>query len=368
MRNYKRFSSNHSESCHRQWYGRCPSYSQPQSIRPRGKPLAMAVSAALAISLAHTAQADFPAIIQLSELDGTNGFKLDGEAAYDRSGYSARAAGDVNGDGLSDVIVGAFVADPNGDASGRSFVVFGRDVATDNGFSSPLQLSALDGTNGFTLDGEAEYDESGRAVSAAGDINGDGVDDLIVGAPDADTNGNHRSGRSYVIFGQSSGFAPSVQLSALDGANGFKLDGEAAGDISGYSVSAAGDVNGDGADDLIVSAVGADPNGIISGRSYVVFGRDVAIEGGFASPLQLSTLDGSNGFKLDGEASDDQSGASVSGAGDINGDGVDDLVVGAPFAANSNGECSGRTYVVFGRTGAAAFTDVIFANGFEDCS
>jgi hypothetical protein len=90
-------------------------------------------------------------------------------------------------------------------------------------------------------------------------------------------------------------------------------------------VSSAGDVNGDGFDDLIVGAYGADPNGSNSGSSYVVFGKS----GGFAATINLSTLDGTNGFRLDGVAADDRSGFSVSSAGDVNGDGFDDLIVGA---------------------------------------
>ena len=118
-----------------------------------------------------------------------------------------------------------------------------------------------------------------------------------------------------------------MDLSSLNGSNGFRLDGVAADDRSGYSVSTAGDVNGDGFDDLIVSAKGAaTPNGDDSGSSYVVFGQ----ASGFSAAMNLSTLNGSNGFRLDGVAADDQSGKSVSTAGDVNGDGFDDLIVGAP--------------------------------------
>jgi hypothetical protein len=101
-----------------------------------------------------------------------------------------------------------------------------------------------------------------------------------------------------VVFGKSGGFTSTINLSTLDGTNGFRLDGVAANDRSGNSVSSAGDVNGDGFDDLIVGAFGADPNGNDSGSSYVVFGKS----GGFASTLNLSTLDGTNGFRLDGVA------------------------------------------------------------------
>ena len=100
------------------------------------------------------------------------------------------------------------------------------------------------------------------------------------------------------MFGQAGGFGANLNLSALDGTNGFQISGEAAGDFSGVSVSSAGDVNGDGFDDLIIGALGADPNGDDSGASYVVFGQ----AGGFAANLNLSDLDGTNGFQITGEA------------------------------------------------------------------
>jgi hypothetical protein len=215
----------------------------------------------------------------------------------DFSGFSVSSAGDVNGDGFDDLIVGARFADPNGSYSGSSYVVFGKS----GGFASTLNLSTLDGTNGFRLDGVAAFDNSGISVSSAGDVNGDGFDDLIVGADRADPNGISNSGSSYVVFGKSGGFASTINLSTLDGTNGFRLDGVAAFDFSGISVSSAGDVNGDGFDDLIVGAYRADPNGIDSGSSYVVFGKS----GGFAATINLSTLDGTNGFRLDGVAAFD---------------------------------------------------------------
>ena len=160
-------------------------------------------------------------------------------------------AGDVNGDGVDDLLIGAFGADPNGIYSGASYVVFG---GAGVGSGGNIELSALDGTNGFRLSGVAAYDYSGRAVSTAGDVNGDGVDDLLIGADRADPNGDF-SGASYVVFGGAGvGSGGNLELSALDGTNGFRLSGVAAGDLSGLAVSTAGDVNGDGVDDLLIGA------------------------------------------------------------------------------------------------------------------
>ena len=324
----------------------------------RRRALNMAISAALIGGLSMSAQAQFPPVIELGSLDGSDGFRLDGAAEGDGAGASVAGAGDINADGIDDLIVGAPYADPNGILnSGSSYVVFGRDTATAGDFLATLDLSGLNGTDGFRLDGAAVASRSGASLAPAGDINGDGIGDLIVGAHYAGPNGI-RSGSSYVVFGKDTvnglGFPATLDLSSLDGSDGFRLDGLAAEDRSGRSVAAAGDINGDGLDDLIIGAHGADPNGIANaGSSYLVFGRNTATVGDFPAALDLSSLDGSNGFRLDGAAPLDLSGFSVASAGDINGDGLDDLIVGANYA-DPNGEKSGSSYVVFGRDTAMA--------------
>ena len=141
------------------------------------------------------------------------------------------------------------------------------------------------------------------------------------------------TGASYVVFGEAGGFAAEIDLSALDGTNGFQINGEADGDLSGFPVASAGDVNGDGFDDLIIGAALADPNGDYSGASYVVFGQ----AGGFAAELDLSALDGTNGFQISGEAAGDRSGIRVASAGDVNGDGFDDVIVGGGLRRSERG-------------------------------
>jgi len=184
-----------------------------------------------------------------SRTNGANGFKLSGDKAGDRSGWSVASAGDVNGDGFADLIIGAPYADSPGSDSGAGYVVFGKAA----GFGPNLDLSTLNGANGFKLSGVAAKDLTGVSVASAGDVNGDGFADLIVGAPTAASPGTD-SGASYVVFGKASGFGANLDLSSLNGANGFKLSGVAAGDRSGWSVASAGDINGDGFGDLIVGA------------------------------------------------------------------------------------------------------------------
>ena len=293
---------------------------------------------------------DFNAAIEFSSLDGRNGFSINGISPGSSSGNSVSGAGDVNGDGFDDLIIGAPFADPSGRSSGQSYVVFG----SDDGFSAAFNLANLDGGNGFVVNSINAFYFSGSSVSGAGDINGDGFDDIIIGAPRAST-----SGQSYVVFGSDAGFSAAFDLASLNGSNGFVLNSFAY-DRSGFSVSGAGDINGDGFDDIIVGAPRAStPDGIWSGQSYVVFGSDA----GFEPAFDLASLDGSNGFAINGVNRFDQSGRSVSGAGDFNGDGFDDLIIDAPYA-DSNGRYSGQSYVVFGSsTGFDAALDLASLDG-----
>jgi hypothetical protein len=292
----------------------------------------------------------FSSTLNFSSLNGSNGFRITAGVSADHLGASVSSAGDVNGDGFDDLIVGAFGADPGNKAdAGSSYVVFGKA----SGFAATLDPSTLNGTNGFRLDGALAGDQAGFSVSAAGDVNGDGYADLIVGASGADPAGKSGAGSSYVVFGKASGFAAALDLSSLNGANGFRLDGGAKYDSAGFSVSSAGDVNGDGFDDLIVGAFQADPNGKSNaGSSYVVFGK----ASGFSASLNLSTLSGKDGFRLDGAVSGDSSGVSVKAAGDVNGDGFADLIIGADGADPGGNTNAGSSYVLFGGNFTGAVT------------
>jgi hypothetical protein len=283
------------------------------------------------------------AFINPEVLDGSNGFRLKGIEEQDNSGYSVSNAGDINGDGIDDLIIGAPDAGTN--FAGSSYIVFGNST-----FNGTIDLSSLDGSNGFAIDGIDRVGNLGYSISSAGNLNGDDFDDIIIGAPDAGTN---FAGKSYIVFGNSTGFNATFALSSLDGSNGFIVDGIDELNNLGRSASNVGDINGDGVEDLIISA----PNAPDDGEVYVIFGNDSTE---FNASFDLTSLDGTNGFKIEGIDGVNNLGSSVSNAGDINGDDIDDLVIGASNAYNK----AGGSYIIFGRdTGFGASFDLSSIDG-----
>ncbi|HET7708930.1 MAG TPA: FG-GAP-like repeat-containing protein [Sphingomicrobium sp.] len=274
--------------------------------------------------------------IDLTQLSATAGFKVAGAGTDDYVGWSVSGAGDINGDGFDDLIIGAPNSNLGGVDSGAAYVLFGKA----SGFGT-IDLSNLAASAGFVIQGAAAGHNAGFSVSAAGDVNGDGFADIVIGAPHGGS-GGALSGQAYVIFGKASGFG-NIHLNNLAATAGFLIQGDAAGDTAGWSVSAAGDVNGDGYGDILIGARLSNSGGADSGQAYLIFGK----ASGFGT-IDLTNLSASDGFIIQGESANDQAGWSVSAAGDIDGDGFDDLIIGAPYS-DRGAMNAGAAYVISGR-------------------
>ncbi|WP_133176139.1 S-layer family protein, partial [Limnohabitans sp. Rim28] len=285
---------------------------------------------------------------------GYGGFVVNGAAAGDELGSRVTSVGDVNGDGFADFVVSAPFADASASGTGRAYVVFGKAGTT------PVNVADLaTAQTGFAIHGEAAGDKLGWNVSSAGDLNGDGLGDVLIGAYDA----NGTAGRAYVVYGKTD--STTVELSDLvsgtNSAKGFVLNGQFANDHANV-VAGLGDFNGDGFDDLLVSAPlrgsGLDPNDQ-AGRSYVVLGRSNNTN------VDLQTVGSSTaGFQMYENSPQAYLGLRSSAVGDVNGDGLADLVLGSTTGNNSSVLFSGRSYVVFGRTGSGLInlSDVLSGN------
>jgi len=253
---------------------------------------------------------------------------LVGPVGGDYVGFDMDGGGDLDGDGLHDMVIGA----PNHSGPeidcGAAYVVFGRTT----GWTSPMDLSA---TASFV--GATQFESAGFAVSLAPDVDGDGLDDLLLGSPSG-----HAAGQAYVVLGTTSPWQAFVPLSSVDAS----FHGESSGDGAGQTVAGLGDVNGDGFGDLAIGAGSSHAGGEYLGEFYLVFGAtsgwamDTSLAGADASFVGENTRDFLAGFS---------NGSNLSGAGDVNGDGLADLLVAARH--NDEGsEDAGQVYLVLGRT------------------
>lgn len=235
---------------------------------------------------------------------------LNGESANNYFGSSVSSAGDVNGDGYDDVIIGAYGYSSN---TGRAYIFFGG--------------SSMNSVADIIMTGESVNSNFGISVSDAGDVNNDGYSDVIAGASGYNSN----TGRSYVFLGGT----------GMDNTADAIMNGTSINNYFGYSVSDAGNVNGDSYDDVIIGAYGASGN---RGRAYIFYGA--------------STMDNISDVNIIGQLGA-YAGRCVSGAGDVNNDGYSDVIISSDF----NSANIGTVNLYFGSAGMDNLPDVTFTEG-----
>ncbi|MFH1466700.1 MAG: MopE-related protein [Pseudomonadota bacterium] len=241
------------------------------------------------------------------------------EAAGDQAGASVSLAGDLDGDGMADILIGAAYNDAADTNAGSAYILLGDAALTS------MSLAAADAQ----WTGESPADFAGCSVSGAGDVNADGYGDILIGAKRSD-GGGVDSGAGYLILGAAS--LPGGSLSAPDA----RYLGENADDMAGFSVSRAGDVDADGFDDFLLGAYLNDEGGMDAGAAYLVMGSAVPASGSLS--IADTKFIGENGFYYTGE---------VAAAGDVNADGLDDIIVGAYLASHSATN-AGAAYLILG--------------------
>ncbi len=260
--------------------------------------------------------------------------KISGEANGDRFGISL-AMGDINGDNYDDLLIGADKNDDSGGDAGAIYLIYGG--------SSQLTTSAL--TSAVEITGEAASDQAGFV--AAGDVNDDGYDDMIIGAGRND-DGFLDGGAVYLIYGQAAALSNSSVSTAVE------FTAEAAQDSVGSPV-VTGDFNNDGFADILISAAANDDVASGAGAVYLLYGKATAYtSASLSTAIQFSGEAGGDRagyFMAAGDVNGDGYGPYfVSGIIDINGDGYDDLVASADLS-DDGGSNSGAVYLIYGQAG-----------------
>ena len=264
-------------------------------------------------------------MIDLSVADA----RLIGEGDGDHAGWSVASGGDIDGDGFDDILVGAYEDDEGGDFAGAVFVFYGPVTGS-------INLNRADAK----LVGEAAFDHAGWSVASAGDLNRDGHDDILVGAYGADTS-DVSAGAVYVVLGPVHG---RLDLCDADA----RLEGASAYDYLGISVAGVGDTDGDGYPDVMAGAYGVDTQDDDVGAAYLFRGPILGVKS--VATADAVVLGGGYG---------DWFGWAVAGAGDVDGDGLSDVLIGAPGVASADGPDSGAAHLYLGpiegiRTAAGA--------------
>jgi hypothetical protein len=286
--------------------------------------------------------------------DTSKGFKI-----QDLYGYSVSSAGDINADGMADIIMGLCAASPYGlKNAGAAYTVYGIKGGLPNIDSVDSYLNDI--SKGFKTYGSNPGDCLGYSVSNVGDVNADGIDDIILGGPQFQPPWKPGPGKSYIIYGSKDGL-PNIAFIEdylVNTSKGFKIHTSDPSGALGASVSGAGDINKDGIDDIVIGASEASPNGINgAGTAYILYGNK-----DFPNILSIENYlnDTSKGFKLygsiDAENTGSNLGNSVHNVGDVNNDSIADIMIGMSAACIDIHE-SGGAYIVYGRSTPLPTTD-----------
>ncbi len=242
-------------------------------------------------------------------------------------GYSVANIGDLDGDGVSDLAVGAVFDDDGGSRRGAVHIMF---MNTDGSVDSTVEINSST-ANGPVL---SNYDQFGSSVTNIGDLDGDGVSVLAVGAP-GDNDGGGSRGTVHILFMNTDGSVDTTVEINSSTANGPVLSDL---DYFGNSVANIGDLDGDGVSDLAVGATLDDDGGEARGALHIMF---MNTDGSVSSTVEInsSTV---NGPVL---SDDDRFGSSVANIGDLDGDGVSDLAVGA-HGDDDGGFARGAVHII----------------------